>query len=109
MSADLSSQDRYNVGGLCACVIDTSTSAGEAKLRRVLTHLQLSEMDQANLYRVSQGLRIPKLFSDGFQQAEERNTILESLEGFAKTDDTTGKTWARELGELKRLLGEVNV
>ena len=92
------------MGGLCACVIDSSTSAGEAKLRRVLTFLQLSEMDQSNLYRVSQGLRIPKLFADGFQQADLRNTVLQSLEGFAKSDDSTGKKWARELEELRRLL-----
>jgi len=81
-----------------------STSAGEAKLRRVLTYLQLSEMDQANLYRVSQGVRIPKLFADGFRQADVRNTILQSLEGFAKADDSTGKKWTDELEELRRLL-----
>lgn len=104
VDAILSSQDRYNAGGLCACVIDTSTSAGEAKLRRVLTYWQLSEMDQANLYRVSQGVRIPKLFADGFGQADVRNTILQSLERFAKADDPTEKKWKTELEALRRLL-----
>ena len=104
VDSTLSSQDRYNVGGLCACVIDTSTSAGESKLRRVLTYLQLAEMDQANLYRVSQGVRIPKLFTDHFMQEEVRQHILQSLTQFAKADDSTGKQWALELEELRRLL-----
>ena len=103
-TAFTSSQDRYNVGGLCACVIDTSTSAGEAKLRQVLTYLQLSEMDQANLYRVSQGVRIPKLFADHFVREDVRRNILQSLTQFASADDSTGKKWTTELEDLRRLL-----
>ena len=103
-TAFTSSQDRYNVGGLCACVIDTSTSAGEAKLRQVLTYLQLSEMDQANLYRVSQGVRIPKLFADHFIHEDVRRNILQLLTQFANADDSTGKKWTTELEDLTRLL-----
>ena len=105
MDAVLSNQDRYNVGGLCACVIDTSTNVGEAKLRRVLTRLQLTEMDQANLYRVSQGVRIPKLFADQLHQDDNRQNILQWLTQFAKADDSSGKQWVGELAELNRLLG----
>ena len=101
----LSTQDRYHVGGLCACVIDTSTSLGEEKLRRVLTYLQLSEMDQANLYRVSQGVKIPKLFTDQFGSESLRQTVLGTLRQFAKAEDASGKQWSGELVEWKRLLG----
>lgn len=100
-----SAQDRYHVGGLCACVIDTSTISGEEKLRRVLTFLQLSEKDQGNLYRVSQGVKIPKLFTDQFRSEDFRQTIWATLRQFAKADEASDKQWSVELAEWERLLG----
>ena len=102
----LSPQERYNVGGLCACIIETSTKEGQDQLERVLKHLNLSEMDQSNLIRVSQGLRIPKLFADGLVGTETRKSVLEGLAQFAKTDDPSGKTWKTELEDFGRLLGD---
>lgn len=101
----LSAQERYNVGGLYACVIETSTTKGQHQLQRALQHLGLSEMDQANLFRVSQGLRIPKLFADGLIGEETRRRVLQSLAQFAKTDDPSGKAWKAVLEDLERLLG----
>lgn len=104
--SELSPQERYNVGGLCACVIDTSTREGQNRLERVLKHLQLSDIEQANLVRVSRGLRIPKLFTDGFVRSETRKRVLEGLTQFAKADDPSGKTWKTELEVCARLLGD---
>lgn len=104
-ASQLSPQERYNAGGLCACVIETSTKDGQDRLHRVLQHLGLSDMDQANLFRVSQGVRIPKLFADGLRDDESRRTVLHALSQFTKSDDPSGKRWKTELEDLARLLG----
>jgi len=101
----LTAQERYNVGGVCACVIETSTKEGQNRLERVLQHLNLSEMDQANLLRVSQGLRIPKLFADGLVGEETRRLALQELTQFTKKDDPSGKSWKTDLDDFARLLG----
>ncbi len=101
----LSPQERYNVGGLCACVIETSTNEGQARLQRLLMHLGLSDIDQANLFRVSQGLRIPKLFADGLSGEDIRRAVLQGLTEFAQADDPSGKRWRETLEDFKRLLG----
>ncbi len=106
VEACLSTQDRYNVGGLCACVIDTNTKEGQGRLQRLLKHLDLSKIDQVNLMRVSQGVRIPKLFADGWTERGIRQNVLESLKQFAKADDPSGKQWKADLQELGRLLGD---
>jgi hypothetical protein len=103
--SQLSPQVRYNVGGLCACVIETFTEEGQGRLLRVLKHLDLSDMDQANLYRVSHGLRIPKLFADGLADEVSRRVALQGLSQFAKADDPTGKGWKTDLEDFARLLG----
>lgn len=102
----LSPQECYNVGGLCACVIETFTKDGQGRLQRVLKHLGLSGMDQANLYRVSQGLRIPKLFADGLAGEESRRGALQTLSQFAKADDPSGKRWKSDIEDMARLLGD---
>jgi len=102
----LSPQERYNAGGLCACVIETFTQTGQSRLRQVLKHLGLSDMDQANLFRVSQGLRIPKLFADGLASEESRRGVLQELTQIAKGDDPSGKRWKTDLEDLARLLGD---
>jgi len=101
----LSSSERYNVGGLCACVIETFTKEGQDRLQRVVTHLGLSDLEQANLVRVSQGLRIPKLFADGLASEETRLGVLKGLSQFAKADDPSGKRWKTDLEDFARLLG----
>jgi len=101
----LSPSERYNVGGLCACVIETFTKEGQGRLQRVVTHLGLSELEQANLVRVSQGLRIPKLFADGLAGEEMRLGVLKGLSQFAKADDPSGKRWKTDLEDFARLLG----
>ena len=103
--SQLSSSECYNVGGLCACVIETFTKEGQGRLRRVVTHLGLSKLEQANLFRVSQGLRIPKLFADGLAGEETRRSVLQGLSQFAKADDPSGKRWKTDLEDFARLLG----
>lgn len=102
----LSPQERYNAGGLCACVIETFTKDGQGRLQRVLKYLGLSEMDQANLFRVSQGLRIPKLFADGLASEESRRCALQTLTQFAKADGSSGNGWKTDLEDFARLLGD---
>ncbi len=101
----LSPSECYNVGGLCACVIETFTKEGQGRLKRVVTHLGLSKLEQANLFRVSQGLRIPKLFADGLVGEETRRSVLRVLSKFAKADDPSGKRWKTDLEDFARLLG----
>jgi len=101
----LSPSECYNVGGLCACVIETFTKEGQGRLKRVVTHLGLSKLEQANLFRVSQGLRIPKLFADGLVGEETRRSVLQGLSQFAKADDPSGKRWKTDLEDFARLLG----
>ena len=103
--SQLSPSECYNVGGLCACVIETFTKEGQGRLRRVVTHLGLSKLEQANLFRVSQGLRIPKLFADGLAGEETRRSVLKGLSQFAKADDPSGKRWKTDLEDFARLLG----
>jgi len=103
--SQLSPSECYNVGGLCACVIETFTKGGQGRLKRVMTHLGLSKLDQANLFRVSQGLRIPKLFADGLASEKIRRSVLKGLSQFAKADDPSGKRWKTDLEDFARLLG----
>ncbi|MDT7042622.1 hypothetical protein [Candidatus Nitronereus thalassa] len=86
-------------------MIETFTEKGQGRLLRVLKHLNLSDMDQANLYRVSHGLRIPKLFADGLPSEETRRVVLQGLSQFAKADDPSGKSWKSDLEDFARLLG----
>ena len=103
--SQLSPSECYNVGGLCACVIETFTKEGQGRLKRVVTHLGLSKLEQANLFRVSQGLRIPKLFADGLAGEETRRSVLRELSKFAKADDPSGKRWKSDLEDFAKLLG----
>ncbi len=103
--SQLSPSECYNVGGLCACVIETFTREGQGRLKRVVTHLGLSKLEQANLFRVSQGLRIPKLFADGLAGEETRRNVLRGLSKFAKADDPSGKRWKSDLEDFAKLLG----
>ncbi len=103
--SQLSPAECYNVGGLCACVIETFTREGQGRLKRVVTYLGLSKLEQANLFRVSQGLRIPKLFADGLASEKTRRSVLKGLSQFAKADDPSGKRWKSDLEDFARLLG----
>ncbi len=103
--SQLSPSECYNVGGLCACVIETFTKEGQGRLKRMVTHLGLSKLEQANLFRVSQGLRIPKLFADGLAGEGTRRSVLKGLSQFAKADDPSGKRWKTDLEDFARLLG----
>ncbi len=103
--SQLSPSECYNVGGLCACVIETFTKGGQGRLKRVLTYLGLSKLEQANLFRVSQGLRIPKLFADGLASEKTRRSVLKGLSQFSKADDPSGKRWKTDLEDFARLLG----
>ena len=103
--AGLSTQDCYNLGGLCACVIDTTAKDGKSRLQRLLQNLNLPGIDQANLMRVSQGIRFPKLFADGLADEGIRRKAFERLKRFAKADGPASKQWKDDLQELERLLG----
>ena len=102
--AGLSPDQRYTVGGLCACLIDT-TPDGRKKLDRLLQSLHLSDTEQANLKRVAQGLTVPKLFADLIEGDETRRKVFISLLQFAVADGQYEVRWRSEVRVIAQTLG----
>ena len=103
--AGLSPDQRYNVGGLCACLIDTTTSDGRKKLDRLLQSLHLSDTEPANLKRVAQGLTVPKLFADLIEGDETRRKAFTGLLQFAVADGQYEVRWRSEVRAIAQILG----
>jgi len=102
--AGLSPDQRYTVGGLCACLIDT-TPDGRKKLDRLLQSLHLSDTEQANLKRVAQGLTVPKLFADLIEGDETRRKVFTGLLQFAVADGQYEVRWRSEVRVIAQTLG----
>ena len=103
--AGLSPDQRYTVGGLCACLIDTLTPDGRKKLDRLLQSLHLSDTEQANLKRVAQGLTVPKLFADLIEGDETRRKVFTGLLQFAVADGQYEVRWRSEVRVIAQTLG----
>lgn len=103
--AGLSPDQRYTVGGLCACLIDTITPDGRKKLDRLLQSLHLSDTEQANLKRVAQGLTVPKLFADLIEGDETRRKVFTGLLQFAVADGQYEVRWRSEVRVIAQTLG----
>jgi len=103
--AGLSPDQRYTVGGLCACLIDITTSDGRKKLDRLLQSLHLSDTEQANLKRMAQGLTVPKLFADLIEGDETRRKAFTGLLQFAVADGQYEVRWQSEVRAIAQILG----
>ena len=101
----LSAQDRYNAGGLLTCAIDRDGDPGSRKLRKVLKLLQLSNQEQENLVRLSQGFTIPKLFSDELSDEGIRKLVVKEVVNSVKGEGNYERDWQEDLRLFAGWLG----
>ncbi len=104
MGPQLSSIERYNLGGLFACAIDRVLDPDFSRLRAVLRHLDLSSQEKDNLIRLSEGLMIPKLFAEGLDPSKVEGVLLD-LVNFARTEGNYENNWREDIRQVGLLLG----
>ena len=103
-STELTSTERYNIGGLFACAIERISDPDFQRLRSVLRELDLPSLEIDNLVRLSQGFTIPKLFADEIPP-EKAGQIMKGLVKFASGDGAYEKQWRRDIRQVASWLG----
>ncbi|MGE0472735.1 MAG: hypothetical protein AB7P17_03770, partial [Nitrospirales bacterium] len=103
-SSELTTTERYNVGGLFVCAIERTSDPDCKRLRSVLRELDLPSMEKDNLIRLSQGFTIPKLFADGIAQHKTEN-LVERLVKFAVGEGGYERKWKNDIRQVATWLG----
>ena len=100
----LSSNERYNIGGLFACAIERRNDPDWSRLRAVLRHLDLASQEKDNLIRLSEGFMIPKLFAENLPEPKV-NLLLADLVKFGIKKGNYEKYWREEIQQIGFWLG----
>ena len=100
----LSSNERYNIGGLFACAMERRHDPDCSRLRAVLRHLDLASQEKDNLIRLSEGFMIPKLFTENLPE-QKVNVLLADLVKFGLSEGNYEKYWREEIQQIGFWLG----
>ncbi len=103
-SGELTSTDRYNLGGLLACAIDRISDPHFHRLRSALRDLNLTALEKDNLIRLSQGFTIPKLFADAFPLEKAQSAVRQLVRDVRGTRENE-KEWKEEIRRVAGWLG----
>jgi hypothetical protein len=100
----LSSEVRYNAGGVCASLLNSSSKKEKTLLSKLLKNLGLSVIEQRNLLQLSQGFTIPKLFADGIKEERDRKKVSSFLRSETVNHNTPESLGNQFMKEIKLTL-----